>query len=60
DSGVVLKGHLMNASFHGPAWLNGGTVGPEGSVLVAAVLALAAIGIHYIFPKRPTPEDQPA
>ncbi|HXU21837.1 MAG TPA: type II CAAX endopeptidase family protein [Verrucomicrobiae bacterium] len=58
DSGVVLKGHLMNASFHGPAWLNGGTVGPEGSVLVAAVLVLAAIGIHYIFPKRPTPQDQ--
>ncbi len=61
DSGVVLKGHLMNASFHGSAWLTGGTVGPEGSILVAAVLALAAIGIHYIFPKRPAAaEDQPA
>jgi hypothetical protein len=57
DSGVVLKGHLMNASFHGPAWLTGGTVGPEGSVLVAAVLVLAAIGVHYIFPKRPAPGD---
>lgn len=54
DSGVVLKGHLMNASFHGPAWLTGGTVGPEGSVLVAAVLVLAAIGIHYIFPRQAT------
>jgi hypothetical protein len=52
DSGVVLKGHLMNASFHGPAWLTGGTVGPEGSVLVAAVLLLAAIGIHCIFPRQ--------
>ena len=60
DSGVMLKGHLMNASFHGPAWLTGGTVGPEGSVLVAAVLVLAAIGIHYIFPKRPAPKEQPA
>ena len=60
DSGVVLKGHLMNASFHGPVWLTGGTVGPEGSVLVAAVLVLAAIGIHYIFPKRPAGADQPA
>lgn len=60
DSGVVLKGHLMNGSFHGPVWLTGGTVGPEGSILVAAVLALAAIGIHYIFPKRPAAEDQPA
>ena len=52
DSGVVLKGHLMNASFHGPVWLTGGTVGPEGSILVAVVLILAAIGIHYIFPRR--------
>jgi hypothetical protein len=60
DSGVVLKGRLLNPSFHGPAWLTGGTVGPEGSILVAAVLVLAAIGIHYIFPKRPGPEDQPA
>jgi len=60
DSGVVLKGHLMNASFHGPVWLTGGTVGPEGSILVVAVLALAAIGIHYIFPKRPAAEDRPA
>ena len=55
DSGVVLKGHLMNASFHGPAWLTGGTVGPEGSVLAAAVLVLAAVGIHYIFPKQTGP-----
>lgn len=60
DSGVVLKGHLMNASFHGSAWLTGGTVGPEGSILVAAVLALAAIGIHYIFPKRPAAEGEAA
>lgn len=52
DSGVVLKGHLMNASFHGPVWLTGGTVGPEGSVLAAVVLVLAAIGIHYIFPRQ--------
>lgn len=33
DSGNVLPGHLLNASAHGPAWLSGGTVGPEGSVL---------------------------
>lgn len=52
DSGVVLKGHLMNASFHGPAWLTGGTAGPEGSVLAAAVLILAAIGVHSIFPRQ--------
>jgi uncharacterized protein len=52
DSGVVLKGHLLNITFHGPIWLTGGTVGPEGSLLVMIVLAFAALGIHYIFPRR--------
>ena len=34
DSGTWREGHLLNSSFHGPAWLTGGTVGPEGSVFV--------------------------
>ena len=33
NSGHVLPGHLLNSSSSGPAWLSGGTVGPEGSVL---------------------------
>jgi CAAX protease family protein len=33
DSGQVLPGHLLNSHSAGPAWLSGGTVGPEGSVL---------------------------
>lgn len=33
DSGHVLPGHLLNSHSAGPAWLSGGTVGPEGSVL---------------------------
>lgn len=57
DSGVVLKGHLMNVSFHGPWWLTGGTVGPEGSILAAVVLAAAAMGVHYIFPERTASQD---
>ncbi len=43
DSGLVAPGHLLNSSFHGPAWLTGGTVGPEGSVMAFAVVALAAV-----------------
>ena len=39
DSGAMVTGHLMNSSFHGPDWLTGGTVGPEGSWLVFAVIA---------------------
>jgi hypothetical protein len=38
DSGIVVPGHLLNSSFHGPRWLTGGTVGPEGSALVFVVL----------------------
>jgi uncharacterized protein len=39
DSGAMVTGHLMNSSFHGPDWLTGGTVGPEGSWLVFGVIA---------------------
>lgn len=38
DSGAMVPGHLTNSSFHGPVWLTGGTVGPEGSVLVFVVI----------------------
>jgi membrane protease YdiL (CAAX protease family) len=54
DSGMVARGHLMNSSFHGPGWLTGGTVGPEASVFVFVVLALAAIVVHFMFPARET------
>jgi membrane protease YdiL (CAAX protease family) len=40
DSGHVLPGHLFNGSFLGPRWLTGGTVGPEGSVLLTLLLVL--------------------
>jgi uncharacterized protein len=39
DSGGTIAGHLLNSSFHGSRWLTGGTVGPEGSVLVFVVIA---------------------
>lgn len=38
DSGVVVPGHLLNPKFIGPAWLTGGSVGPEGSVLCLVLL----------------------
>jgi uncharacterized protein len=52
DSGQLATGRLLNSSSHGPAWLTGGTVGPEGSVLVFAVLVLTAVAIHFAFPPR--------
>ena len=38
DSGNVLPGHLLNSSSTGAAWLSGGTVGPEGSVLCTLMM----------------------
>jgi CAAX protease family protein len=40
DSGTVFPGHLLSSSFHGPHWLTGGSVGPEGSVLCFVVIAV--------------------
>ena len=38
DSGQTLPGYLLNTSSSGPAWLSGGTVGPEGSVLCTLMI----------------------
>ena len=43
DSGLVAPGHLLNSSFHGPTWLTGGSVGPEGSAIAFLVVGLAAV-----------------
>ncbi|MGH9748123.1 MAG: lysostaphin resistance A-like protein [Candidatus Acidiferrales bacterium] len=52
DSGLLAKGHFLNSSPHGPNWLSGGSVGPEGSYLVFAILIIWAIAIHFLFPAR--------
>jgi uncharacterized protein len=52
DSGLLAQGHLLNSSFHGPVWLTGGSVGPEGSYLVFLVLILSAVAIHFMFPAK--------
>jgi CAAX protease family protein len=50
DSGGMVKGHLLNSSFHGPRWLTGGSVGPEGSVLVFVVIALMWVVFDRMYP----------
>jgi hypothetical protein len=50
DSGLVAPGHLLNSSFHGPAWLTGGTVGPEGSVMAFVVVGIAAAIFTVVYP----------
>jgi len=50
DSGLIAPGHLLNSSFHGPVWLTGGSVGPEGSVMAFGVVALAAAAFALVYP----------
>jgi membrane protease YdiL (CAAX protease family) len=52
NSGIVAPDHLLNSSFHGPAWLTGGTVGPEGSVMAFVVIGIAAVLFVIIYPAK--------
>jgi membrane protease YdiL (CAAX protease family) len=50
DSGEVLRGHLWNSSLHGPDWLTGGSVGPEGSVFCFLTMGLQFLVVSWLFP----------
>jgi len=43
DSGTLVPGHLLRSRLHGPRVITGGTVGPEGSVLLLVVMAVVWI-----------------
>jgi len=58
DSGFVFEHHLSNATLHGPAWLTGGTIGPEGSVFSFLTLGLGALVIHFLFPAKKDSPNQ--
>ena len=52
DSGVASVGTLFSPRFAGSKWITGGSVGPEGSVLVFVVIAALFLVIHLLYPKR--------
>jgi len=51
DSGGVATGHLVNTFVHGPRWLTGGSVGPEGSILVFVIVGLVWLVFNLFYPK---------
>jgi hypothetical protein len=56
DSGIQTPGHLFNPHpIQGPAWLTGGSVGPEGSVVTLILWALMAVLFLWIYRKRHEP-----
>ena len=55
DSGLIFPGHLLNSWLLGPKWLSGGTVGPEGSALCFAVIAIAWVAFDRAYPPKSDP-----
>jgi hypothetical protein len=60
NSGTVEPGHLLNSSFHGPIWLTGGSVGPEGSVFVFILIAAMWALFDRIYPEAKYAVPAPA
>jgi uncharacterized protein len=59
DSGMVAPGHLLKSSLHGPDWLSGGSVGPEGSFVCIIVIAAAWILFSRVYPNARYQADSP-
>jgi membrane protease YdiL (CAAX protease family) len=56
DSGGMAPGHLLHSSFHGPNWLTGGSVGPEGSAFLFVLLILLWVVFDRVYPEVKYPE----
>jgi membrane protease YdiL (CAAX protease family) len=59
DSGLLATGHLLNSTLHGPRWLTGGSIGPEGSLIDFILFAAAFLLFHFTYSpqKSPTPSS---
>ena len=56
SGGSVSPHHLLTGSPDGPAWLSGGSVGPEGSVLATFVLLAMGAVVRWTSPKYENPD----
>jgi membrane protease YdiL (CAAX protease family) len=50
DSGMLAQGHLLNSSFHGPRWLTGGSIGPEGSIFDFLLFLISFVVFSWFYP----------
>jgi membrane protease YdiL (CAAX protease family) len=57
DSGMLLPGHLSDATLHGPRWLTGGSVGPEASLFDFLLLFILFYVIHRMYPANKNPQQ---
>lgn len=51
NGSVTPVDHLLSTSFEGPAWINGGVLGTEASLLMYPVLALMFLYVWWRYPK---------
>ena len=51
NSGGTASHRFLSGAPSGPPWLSGGTVGPEGSVLAALILAVLAAAARFTTPR---------
>ena len=51
NSGKPPPAFLSSWSFEGPAWITGGQVGPEGSIVAVAVLAVTFLLVVFALPR---------
>lgn len=58
NSGWRPPGHLLHSSLQGPAWLSGGSAGPEGSVFLFVLLALLWVAFDRVYPEVKYPAAQ--
>jgi membrane protease YdiL (CAAX protease family) len=52
DSGALSAGRLVQTASHGPAYLSGASVGPEGSLLTIPALLLAVLLVRWTTQSR--------
>ena len=52
DSGMSATGQLLHSNLHGPAWLTGGTIGPEGGLFEFVFIGLAFVVFAWLYPAR--------
>jgi membrane protease YdiL (CAAX protease family) len=60
NSGTFMEGHLSNSILHGPKWLTGGSVGPEGSIFCFLTMGLQFLVVMWLFPKKNTTGESAA
>jgi uncharacterized protein len=60
NSGLRATETLLNSTVHGPRWLTGGAVGPEGSVFAFILMGLSFFLFGRLYPAKNTGAASPS